>query len=165
MLFGVPASSFTFVDPQHLSLRSFTKPTCEPIEVMSVPMEEAVSPSEAQRLEACEPIHEILARVGDKWTVTIVAVLGDRRMRTKTLHRAVSGISQRVLTACLKNLERDGLIVRIAYQTGRPHVEYELSDRGRSLRETLEPLGAWVAAHWRAIEESRRRFDFGARPS
>lgn len=132
---------------------------------MSVPTEETVNRNEAQRPIDCESVHEIFARIGDKWTIAIVAVLGDKRMRFKNLHRAVGGVSQRVLTACLRNLERDGLMVRTAYLTVPPRVEYELSDRGRSLRDTLEPVGAWVQAHWPGIEESRRRFDLEAQES
>jgi DNA-binding HxlR family transcriptional regulator len=105
------------------------------------------------------PLREILTRLGDKWTVTVLAALDDKRVRFNALHRTIDGISQRMLTASLRNLERDGLMVRKAHATVPPRVEYELSPRGRSLRDTLEPLGAWVSAHWHAIEESRHRFD------
>ncbi len=110
-------------------------------------------------IEDHEPIREILTRVGDKWTVVILTVLRERRMRFKDLHRAGHGISQRVLTASLRSLERDGLLLRTAYLTVPPRVEYELSDRGHSLREVLDLVGAWMVTHRPAIEMSRRRFD------
>ncbi|MPZ39142.1 MAG: transcriptional regulator [Rhizobiales bacterium] len=122
-------------------------------------MEQAVNRDKDCHPEDCEPIREILARVGDKWTAVILATLGDRRMRFKDLHRAIDRISQRMLVVTLRNLERDGLMVRTVYPTVPPRVEYELSDRGRSLRQILEPVGAWVLAHQQAIEESRRCFD------
>lgn len=112
-----------------------------------------------QRPEDCETIREILARVGDKWVAVILAVLGNRRLRFKDLHRAGNGISQRMLSVSLRNLERDGLLVRTAHPVVPPHVEYELSDLGRSLREVLGPVGAWVMAHRQAIEAARERFD------
>jgi DNA-binding HxlR family transcriptional regulator len=126
---------------------------------MSISSADPVHHSSEPCFEECDAVHQVLARAGDKWTVAIVAVLGDRRIRFKGLHRAVSGISQRVLTASLRNLERDGLLVRTVHRVVPPRVEYELSDRGRSLRETLTPLQAWVRMHWFAIEEARRSFD------
>lgn len=112
-----------------------------------------------QRPEDCEIIREILARIGDKWVAVILAVLGNRRLRFKDLHRAGNGISPRMLSVSLRNLERDGLLVRTAHPVVPPHVEYELSGLGRSLREVLGPVGAWVMAHRRDIEDARERFD------
>jgi DNA-binding HxlR family transcriptional regulator len=88
-----------------------------------------------------------------------LAALGDKRMRFNELHRSVEGISQRMLTVTVRNLERDGLLVRTVYPTIPPRVEYELSDLGRSLKEALAPFGGWVSANRVAIEEARRQFD------
>ena len=107
----------------------------------------------------CRPIAHILARVGDKWTILLLNVLGDNTMRFKDLHRAVPGISQRMLTVTVRNLERDGLIVRTIYPTIPPKVEYALSDRGRSLRCALVPVAEWVNQNRDGIEESQQRFD------
>jgi DNA-binding HxlR family transcriptional regulator len=107
----------------------------------------------------CRLVGEILARVGDKWTVLLLVVLGDRRMRFKDLHSGMSGISHRMLTVTLRHLERDGLIIRTVYPTIPPRVEYELSERGRSLKLVLEPVSAWVQLHLPLIEASRQRFD------
>lgn len=107
----------------------------------------------------CRPIAHILARVGDKWTILLLNVLGDNTMRFKDLHRAVPGISQRMLTVTLRNLERDGLVGRTIYPTIPPKVEYALSDRGRSLRCALVPIADWVTQNRDGIEESQQRFD------
>jgi len=107
----------------------------------------------------CQPIREMLSRVGDKWSIMILGVLGNERLRFKALHRAVPGISQRVLVVSLRNLERDGLIARTVYATVPPRVEYEVTPRGKSLREMLKPIAEWVIAHKDAIEQSRRAFD------
>jgi DNA-binding HxlR family transcriptional regulator len=107
----------------------------------------------------CRPIAHILARVGDKWTILLLNVLGDNTMRFKDLHRAVPGISQRMLTVTVRNLERDGLVVRTIYPTIPPKVEYALSDRGRSLRCALVPIADWVTENRDGIEESQKQFD------
>jgi DNA-binding HxlR family transcriptional regulator len=107
----------------------------------------------------CRPIAQILARVGDKWSILLLNVLGDETMRFKDLHRAVPGISQRMLTVTLRNLERDGLISRRIYPTIPPKVEYCLSERGRSLRCAIVPIAEWVTENREGIEEAQRRFD------
>ena len=107
----------------------------------------------------CRPIAHILSRVGDKWTILLLNVLGDNTMRFKDLHRAVPGISQRMLTVTLRNLERDGLVGRTIYPTIPPKVEYALSDRGRSLRCAIVPIAEWVTKHRDGIEESQQQFD------
>ena len=109
--------------------------------------------------EDSELVREMLARLGDKWTAVLLAVLGDRCMRFKDLHRSIDGISQRMLVVTLRNLERDGLMTRMVYPTVPPRVEYEISERGRSFKETLEPIAAWVVANRQNIEASRLRFD------
>jgi DNA-binding HxlR family transcriptional regulator len=111
----------------------------------------------------CQTVREVLGRVGDKWTILVMAVLGNRRMRFKELHNAATGISERVLSVTLRTLERDGLLVRTVYATVPPRVEYELTERGLSLKMALRPVGDWFWANWKDIEESRRRFDRDAR--
>ena len=92
----------------------------------------------------CRRVADILARVGDKWTVLVLMAIGDRRVRFGKLHRAINGISQRMLTVTLRNLERDGILTRTVYPTIPPRVEYELSERGRSFKLALAPIGKWV---------------------
>jgi DNA-binding HxlR family transcriptional regulator len=83
--------------------------------------------------------------------------IGDRRMRFGELHRAINGISQRMLTVTLRNLEHDGILTRTVYPTIPPRVEYELSDRGRSLKLALAPIGQWVMENQIDIEAARER--------
>jgi DNA-binding HxlR family transcriptional regulator len=92
----------------------------------------------------CRRAGDILARLGDKWTILLLMVLGDRRMRFTELHRTITGISQRMLTVMLRNLEHDGILIRTVYPTIPPRVEYELSDRGRSFKLALAPIRKWV---------------------
>ena len=106
----------------------------------------------------CRRAGDILARLGDKWTILLLMVLGDRRMRFTELHRTITGISQRMLTVTLRNLEHDGILIRTVYPTIPPRVEYELSDRGRSLKVALAPIGNWVMENQNDIEEARERF-------
>jgi DNA-binding HxlR family transcriptional regulator len=108
-------------------------------------------------LADCRRVGDILARVGDKWTILVLMAIGDRRIRFGQLHRTVDGISQRMLTVTLRNLEHDGILIRTAYPTIPPRVEYELSDRGRSLKLALTPVGKWVMENRADIEETRER--------
>ena len=95
-------------------------------------------------LADCRRVGDIQARVGDKWTIPLLMAIGDRRMRFGELHRAIKGISQRMLTVTLRNLERDGILLRTVYPTIPPRVEYELSDFGRSFKLALAQIGKWV---------------------
>ncbi len=107
----------------------------------------------------CRAVSGVLARVGDKWTVLIVALLGDGPKRFNEIKRMVGGISQRMLTLTLRGLERDGLVTRTVFPTVPPRVDYELTDLGRSLWRPVEALGAWARANQGEIEASRRAFD------
>ena len=91
--------------------------------------------------EDCRDLSSILARVGDKWTVLIVALLGDGPKRFNEIKRMVGGISQRMLTLTLRGLERDGIVKRTIFATIPPRVEYELTELGRSLRCAVVPIG------------------------
>src|SRR3984957_3567469 len=114
--------------------------------------------TEPQQLPAdCRRAGDILAPLGDKWTVLLLMGLGDRRMRFGELHRAINGISQRMLTVTLRNLEHDGILIRTVYPTIPPRVEYEVSDRGRSLKLALARVGKWVMENQTDINEALER--------
>src|SRR6188472_1114933 len=106
----------------------------------------------------CRPIAHILSRVGDKWTILLLNVLGDNTMRFKDLHRAVPGISQRMLTVTLRNLERDGLVGRTIYAQVPPRVEYTLTPVGKSLIPPALALAGWAIEHVPHIEASREAY-------
>jgi DNA-binding HxlR family transcriptional regulator len=109
--------------------------------------------------DCCNRITQILAHVGDKWTVLVVMQLGSGPLRFNELKRRVGVISQRMLTLTLRGLERDGLVKRTVFPTVPPRVDYELTAVGYSLREPVEALGLWAIAHQDEIEVARREFD------
>ena len=109
--------------------------------------------------EDCRAISSILARVGDKWSVLIVVLLGDGPKRFNEIRRMVGGISQRMLTFTLRGLERDGLVTRTVFPTTPQRVDYELTKLGSTLWKAVEPLGSWARAHVSEILKSRDQFD------
>ena len=112
----------------------------------------------------CRAVSAVLARVGDKWSVLIIMLLGDGTKRFNEIKRMVGGISQRMLTLTLRGLERDGLVKRTVYPTIPPRVEYELTPLGRSLWAAVGPLGSWAQGHVADIQKAQDRFDKRAKP-
>lgn len=108
--------------------------------------------------EEC-PVREVLNRIGDKWSILIVAMLRDGSMRFSELRRSVDGISQRMLTLTLRGLERDGLVKRTVTPTTPPRVDYTLTRLGRTLLEPIMALAEWADANRPAIRTARQRFD------
>lgn len=107
----------------------------------------------------CRKVSQVLARVGEKWSVLIIIMLSDGPRRFSDLKRAIDGISQRMLTLCLRGLERDGLVKRTVFPVVPPRVEYELTPLGRSLREPVIALGTWARNHIAEIDAARAAFD------
>jgi DNA-binding HxlR family transcriptional regulator len=118
-----------------------------------------VLPPNAHLESDCRGVASILARVGDKWSVFVIMLLGDGPRRFNELKRMVGGISQRMLTLTLRGLERDGLVTRTVFPTIPPRVDYELTDLGRGLQQPVRALGEWAMDHQREIEDARARFD------
>ena len=110
----------------------------------------------------CGAAKDILSRVGDKWSVLIVMLLGPGPKRFNEIRRAVDGISQRMLTLTLRGLERDGLVTRTVFPTVPPRVDYELTELGQSLKCPVAALGHWAVANRPTIEAARERFDQAA---
>ena len=98
----------------------------------------------------CTAMSDILNRIGDKWSVMVVA------------RRAVEGISQRMLTLTLRNLERDGLVSRTIYAEVPPRVEYELTGLGQTLLEPIKALWEWADTHGEDVARARERYDNAA---
>jgi DNA-binding HxlR family transcriptional regulator len=107
----------------------------------------------------CRAVSAILARIGDKWSVLIVSRLGEGTMRFNELKRTIDGISQRMLTLTLRNLERDGLVTRTVFPTIPPRVDYALTPLGRSLLVPVAALGSWAIQNIGKIEQARAEFD------
>ena len=118
-------------------------------------------PGNLHEPEDCRAVSEVLARIGDKWTVLVVSTLGDGPKRFNELRKALGSISQRMLTLTLRALERDGLVTRTVFPTIPPRVDYELTKLGRSLLEPVSALGLWARKNRPIIQEARRRFDGG----
>ncbi|WP_431313423.1 winged helix-turn-helix transcriptional regulator [Streptomyces lydicus] len=109
--------------------------------------------------EACREVLQILGLVGSKWSILIVGQLRDRTMRFGELHRAVKGISQRMLTLTLRQLERDGLLTRTVHPSVPPRVDYALTALGSTLLDSVVALGEWASAHRHEINNNRHRYD------
>lgn len=101
---------------------------------------------------------DVLAIIGDKWTVLILHSFHGQPMRYSALQRAVDGISQKVLTATLRNLEKNGIITRVVFPVIPPKVEYSLTPLGVSLLDTLETLSGWAEAHAPSVEKARQEY-------
>lgn len=108
--------------------------------------------------EACE-VRQILDRIADKWSLLVIALLDTRTMRFNELRREIDGISQRMLTHTLRQLERDGIVHRTIYPTVPPRVDYVLTELGSSLHETIQALVTWTEAHQDEIARARIAYD------
>ncbi|ACL61405.1 winged helix-turn-helix transcriptional regulator [Methylobacterium nodulans] len=108
---------------------------------------------------ACMKVSQVLSRIGDKWSVLVIMLLRERSRRFSELKRGVEGISQRMLTLTLRNLERDGLVSRTVTPSIPPRVDYELTEMGHSLAEPVQALGAWAFRHVAQIDAAQARYD------
>lgn len=118
-----------------------------------------MKPGIKHETEYCRTTADLLARVGDKWTVYVVGLLQDGPMRFNEIRRAIGGISQRMLTLTLRGLERDGLVTRTVFPTIPPRVDYELTELGRTLIGTLKGLAEWANTNSAAVQKAQRNFD------
>ncbi|MER8084085.1 winged helix-turn-helix transcriptional regulator [Streptomyces sp. NPDC058316] len=108
--------------------------------------------------EGCE-VRQILDRVADKWSLLVIALLDRRRLRFTQLRREIDGISQRMLTVTLRQLERDGLVERTVHAVVPPRVEYELTPLGGTLHATIRALVTWTEEHRNEIARARAAYD------
>jgi DNA-binding HxlR family transcriptional regulator len=115
-------------------------------------------PGAVEQTATCE-IRDLLDRLADKWSLLVVELLGDGTHRFTELRRRIDGISQRMLTLTLRQLERDGLLTRTVHPTVPPRVDYELTVLGRSLLEAIQPIVLWTRANRQAILDARHRYD------
>lgn len=102
---------------------------------------------------------EILDRIGDKWSLQVIATLGPGTRRFTELKRGIDGISQRMLTVTLRGLERDGILTRTVYPVVPPRVEYELTDLGRTLLDSVSALVVWAESNLQRIDAARAAYD------
>lgn len=117
-------------------------------------------PAELEHTPANCHAREMLARVGDKWSVYVIHVLDEAgTLRFNELRSAVDGISQRMLTVTLRGMERDGLVMRTVYPEVPPRVEYALTPLGKTLRRLVIGLVAWSGAHLTEVAAARAEYD------
>jgi DNA-binding HxlR family transcriptional regulator len=115
---------------------------------------ELPSPVPIDEYERC-PVTDVLRRVGDKWSILVIVLLGKKPHRFNELHRGIETISQRMLTRTLRGLEEDGLVHRRVFPTNPPAVEYSLTPLGRSLLVPLSALADWAVEHRPHIAAAR----------
>ncbi|WP_436778139.1 winged helix-turn-helix transcriptional regulator [Yinghuangia sp. YIM S09857] len=115
-----------------------------------------VSPDCRQTIEL---VRDVLARVGDKWTVLVISALASGPLRFGALHEEIAGISHRMLTRTLRSLTRDGLLTRTPYAEMPPRVEYALTPLGHSLNEAVSGVVRWVQKHQPEVIDNRLAFD------
>lgn len=128
-----------------------------------------MSPSPSSLEPNCTAFtRQVLSRVGDKWSILIIAHLGAAPMRFNALKRTIGNVSQRMLTLTLKGLERDGLVSRRSFPSVPPRVEYALTPLGHTLLPAVMTIIDWSHSHEADVEAARRayrarRADRGAR--
>ncbi|MGW2018352.1 winged helix-turn-helix transcriptional regulator [Streptomyces sp. NPDC001927] len=108
--------------------------------------------------EDCE-VRQILDRVADKWSLLVIALLDRRKLRFSELKREIDGVSQRMLTVTLRQLERDGLVKRTVHPVVPPRVDYELTALGGTLHTTIRSLVTWTERHQNEIAAAREAYD------
>lgn len=119
----------------------------------TVPGRDATSAKQAM-------VHEMLGRIADKWTLLAIDVLGEGgEMRFSELRTRMGGISQKMLTKTLRQLERDGLVTRRVHPVIPPHVDYKLTRLGETLGEAVCGIWIWVEKHLKDVERARRAYD------
>jgi DNA-binding HxlR family transcriptional regulator len=130
---------------------------------MTTPQEGTPMSPRNKSVQRCPAVREVLNRVGDKWSVQIVALLGDGPLRFSELRRSIEGISQRMLTLTLRGLERDGLVKRTVFPEIPPRVDYDLTKLGKTLLEPIQGLAEWAEEYRTSIQEAREKFDSNAK--
>lgn len=108
--------------------------------------------------EDCQ-VRQILDRIADKWSLLVIALLDNRRLRFTELRREIDGVSQRMLTVTLRQLERDGLVERTVHPVVPPRVEYELTALGSTLHATIQSLVTWTEHHQAEVAAARAAYD------
>src|ERR1700733_15577248 len=133
-----------------------------PREVMKKPNKTgSLDPAAICRSSDPMAVRELLTKIGDKWTIFVILsleLLGGRA-RFSELERSVPGISQRMLSSTLKNLERDGMVIRELFPEVPPRVEYELTKLGKSLLRPTQGLVDWAKANWEQVRKAQSKYD------
>src|SRR6478736_658200 len=105
------------------------------------------------------PSRQLLDRLTDKWVTLVLCSLGESGLRYSELSRRIAGVSQKMLTQTLRNLERDGLLTRTVTPSVPVRTDYELTPLGDSLLDTLCHLKDWAEEHMPEVDDARARYD------
>lgn len=105
------------------------------------------------------PTRQVLDRIADKWAVLVLGLLVEEPVRFNRLRKAIDGLSQKMLSQTLKNLERDGLVHRAAKATVPVTVEYSITPLGLTLAETVEAIKIWAESHIADVQKAQQRYD------
>ncbi|MCE2900963.1 MAG: helix-turn-helix transcriptional regulator [Gemmatimonadetes bacterium] len=119
----------------------------------------AVCPGAAPCSVETETVRDILGSIADKWTLLVLDELDERTLRFTALQRALGGISQKMLTQTLREMERNGFVERTVYPTVPPRVEYTLTPMGRDLGEAICGVWGWTSDNYARVVDARRVFD------
>ena len=112
----------------------------------------------AECTEAIIPVSEVLAQISSKWGILVIGALSDGPRRFSDLKRAIDGVSQKMLTATLRDLERDGFVTRTVTPSIPPRVDYELTEMGRELQQPIRMVGEWARDNRARVLAARERF-------
>ena len=115
--------------------------------------------SDGQILRDNRNVGKVLARVGDRWSVLVIVLLGGGTRRFNEIKRSIEGISQQMLTRTLRGLERDGIVKRTILPSSPPQVEYALTSLGGSLSKPVLALGKWACEHIEEVNEAQKLFE------
>lgn len=125
-------------------------------------MNHQVTPTKPNNFEECTeamiPVHEVLSQIGGKWTIFIIQSLSKGPRRFSEIKRQIEGISQKMLTSTLRDLEKDGFITRKVTPTIPPRVDYELTPLGSELHLPLRTIGEWAHSNRHRVEAARKEF-------
>ncbi len=105
------------------------------------------------------PVRQVLDQIGDAWSIVVLLELTKGPCRFNALCRSIRGISQRMLTVTLRQLERNGLVKREVYPSSPPKVEYSLTELGESLQDQIQALHKWATVNQPKIKEAQSEYD------
>lgn len=116
-------------------------------------------PPDHGRETECRVVRAVIRHIYGKWTIPVIFVMGSETRRFNQIHRSLPGVSQRMLTVTVRQLERDGLLTRTTYPTIPPTVEYQLTSIGLNLLHFLDELTQWARSNQHAIQAAQDRYD------
>jgi DNA-binding HxlR family transcriptional regulator len=135
------------------------KPALDTTSAVKDDAKSAVEPDAEQQEHMHAMVRDLMEKVADRWTLEVLEALEEHgRVRFTQLSRILDGVSQKMLTKTLRQMECDGLVKRVVHPVVPPHVDYELTSLGLSLGEAFCPLWHWVQAHYAEVQQAREAF-------